>query len=458
MNVITLIIVFCLSAIAFYYGYVTHSSFVRADEWRFIEIYLMPVYDGTFTWRDLFSDHHAVPLDGVLFILNALWFDLSGDLFFYVGIVCKILFFIMLVLLVRNSFEKSGLYYILTILLLGTVWFSLKSQVEYAWPLVTRANLWFLLYLYILYLIDLYLKNNDKNNKILAYIFIASFALIIINKDIATLMLGAVLSITVVILILKDKKQDTLKLIFALVIVFVFYKLFWYGFGLDNLQQYQNSIKLDFDKFSFIAFFDSYALALLSGLVKIEFLKQTTNDALILSLGYFVLIIYTATILYAIKNKIYVKTLIPLAFMIFPLFYILGVLLFRYMPVNDEINWLITSPRFIKIYEVGIIGMFWNLILLYDKKQTEKKPSFILYAFIVLVVVINVLTITNSLKNSKSIVAINKNVEGQLLNYQGEQALIPKWARGSYFSDEKLEFLKKHKLNIFSENYAYGVK
>lgn len=155
---LTVFVVIAFFANAFYYGYETHHTIIRADLWRFIELYLMPYYNGTFELKMLWSDHHPNPISAILFILSAEYFDLTVSLYYYVGIISKIFFMAFFLYLMDKSIERKSPLLYLMMMLVVSIFFSLKSHAEYTTSLVTFGNFWMLLSLTVLYIVDKVLK------------------------------------------------------------------------------------------------------------------------------------------------------------------------------------------------------------------------------------------------------------------------------------------------------------
>lgn len=451
-NYLSVVIVFMLSTIAFYYGYKVHSSIIRADEWRFLQIYLIPLYDGTFSWKMLFADQHGNFLDGLIFIANALYFDLTGDLFFYIGIFSKISIFIIIAFILNDNFNDNKLFYAFSLLVIGTTFFSLKGTMEYQWPLVTRAYLFLLMFVVILYFTDKYLKQEDKSIKNIIAIFVFSILLSISIKTASLILIGSIMGLLGVLAIVdRHNRRKFLTIISLFVLTIVLIKIFWYIFVIDTSREVSN--KIDFSLFSIVSFFQSYGLALLSGLVNIEILNKKFEPNNIILFSYLYLIIYLFVMFYSIKKKTYEKTLVPLAMMAYPLLFILGVLIYRYFPIQDKINWLIVSPRYIKSYEFGAVGLLWNILLIYDKVKLDRWKNNMLISLGFLFILINIYYMYFSYKTSNAFVKAFSNADEKIYYYAGDKDSLPKWLKGGYFSDEKVDFLKKHKLNIFSDKY-----
>jgi len=453
-NLSAILIVSALSVMAFYYGEKVHSSFIRADEWRFLEIYLMPIYDGTFFWKNLFADVHGNFLDGILFIANAVYFDLTGDLFFYVGIISKILIFVLFAIVLKNNFVDKPNYYIFALLIIGTAFFSLKGTVEYQWPLVTRVYLFILMFLSVLYFLDKYLKSNLRSLTILLSILTISFLLLLSIKTAGLILLGSLIGLLFILsMIDTEKRIKFFDLIGILILAIVLIKISWTLLSLDTSNEVSNKINLN--TFSIASFIESYALALFSGLIRIEIFVKDFTMSTVLVFAYIYLMVYFITIFYSIKLKTYTKTIIPLALMFYPLLFILGVLLYRYSPVTGQINWFVASPRYFSTYELGLIGLLWNLLLIFYGLKTDKFKSIIFYFLGFFFILVNIHYMDYSFKTSRSFIKAFSNADEKLYHYTGDQASLPKWLKGGSFSDEKVEFLKENNLNVFNDKYNF---
>jgi len=453
-NYLSVVIVFMLSTIAFLYGEKVHSSFVRSDEWRFIDVYLVPLYEGVFSWKYLFMDQHSSSIDGILFIINALYFNLTGDLFFYVGIISKILILILLTLVIKKNFKNNSIFCLFALLLIGTTFFSLKATMEYQWPLVTRFSFFVLLFLMAFYFIDKIIQKNNNTVKYFIYIYLILIILLLAHKSGATIMISSAIALMVALLIFnKENRTKYVYLILLFFAAFLTIKLFWIIFSIE--QSHSVNSKINFYNFSIMSFMESYVLALLSGFVKIEFLKKNLEISTLLFLGYTYGLIYFIVIFYSMKFKTYEKSTIPLILMFYPLLFILGVLLYRYFPVYGEVNWLVISPRYIKTYELGTVGLLWNILLIYDKVKLDRWKNNMLISLGFLFILINIYYMYFSYKTSNAFVKAFSNADEKFYYYAGDKDSLPKWLKGGHFSDEKVQFLKKNNLNIFNENYNF---
>ena len=446
------IIVFVFIINAIYFGWTIHSSYIRADQWRFIELYLYPLYDNSFEFKMLWSDHHPEPLIASLFILSEKYFDLTVNLYFYVGIIGKAFFIILFLFLVNKSLKNVGLIFnLLVYVLIVSTFLSLKSINEYAWSLVTLGNFWlFILLVGAYYLSNIYKEINIKNSSLLLFILAC---LLVFSKDLAIIYIGSIIGTLLLVLFIDKRYGKFLEVMFIVLLSFLIYKIFY--IYIDVEQKYTNSILFDINNFNIIGIIQSYSIGLLSGVLQIQFLKDIGfENTTILYIGYVILLLYVMVIIIYIKLRLYNISLIPIIFMLFTLVFITAVILYRFYPSADIINWVIASPRYTKLYEIGIISMFWAIAIIIKTALFNKILIKTIILMVSVLILINIYAIKTSWDFSKYVVNTNKKIEKELFSYvNGNDNKIPKFVRGGFFSEEKVEFLKKYKLNVFSDNY-----
>lgn len=447
-------VVLLFSLNALYFGYEVHSSYIRADQWRFIGLYLNPIHNNTFEIKMLWSDQHPEPLTAILFILSEYFSDLTINLYFYIGILGKILFiFLFILLFLKYSSNSNSYIKIFFIILITSTFFSLKSINEYAWPLVTLSNIWLFIFLIILYQVDRFFKGTKSH---LLLIVLLVFYLIFV-RDLAMISIASILAIYIIISLLDKNYRNLGAFILAIIISFIIFKLFYIVIGVE--QQHSSKSLFSFETFNIIGAINSYAIGIFSGLFNLDILKKIgLPNIIILFLSYIFLIAYIGVVLFYLKHKLYRRTAIPLILMLFSLVYLTAILLYRYYPNSMDINWLVTSPRYTKIYEIGVIAMFWALFISYEslhKKNEKRIHEKILFFILSLVIIFNIFSIIVSFRFSKYVIKSNKRTEQTLIKYINlhKANKIPKLARGCFFTDKKIQFLKNNKLNVFSEKY-----
>ncbi len=446
--IISMLIVF--SFIALYFGLLVHTSIIRADQWRFIDLYIYPIVKNTFDLSLLWNDHHPQPLTAILFIWSKKYFDLTINMYFYVGIIGKILFISFFTYLLNKSTQMSVIKTLIILLVIST-FLSLKSFNEYGWPLVTLSNIWLFILLVLFFYIDKLYKNFNISDYLIVYILI-TFLLIMV-KDTAIIYIASLFSILLLISLIDKQYNKIISYILVLTMSFTTFKLFF--FLIEVQEDFSNKLLFNLETFNILGACNSYAIALLSGLLKVESLKEIDlNEYTILTIAYLVTFLYLLTIIYYVKNKIYKVTLVPLSFMIGTLTFITAVVMYRFYPDSSAIQWAVVSPRYTKIYEVGIISMFWSLLLISNKKIFSNLQKKIFIIIILIIVIMNIYYIFSAFHFSKYLINSNIKSEKALQDYsKNREDTIPKYIRGSYFSDDKVDFLKRNHLNVFSKKY-----
>ena len=430
---------------AIYFGYIVHSSYIRADEWRFIDLFLYPIQNNTFNMSLLWSDHHPQPLTVLLFICSEKYFGLTVNLYFYTGMIGKVLFIILFIYLVKKTL-KTNLFNMIGIVLITSTFLSLKSVNEYAWPLVTLSNIWNFIFLVIALYADKSYQSNSKKDYIILY-FLISFSLVFVKDSTIINVMGLY---TILILVMLYDRKYSINSILVLICSLMTYKLIYMGIGMHQI--YTDKIILNISSLNLLDLLNSYSIAISSGLINFHKLKHIGFGSIYSILfSYLIFINYIGVFIFYMKNKLYKKTLIPPILMMATIFFITAIIVYRFPPINHNIiNWRIISPRYIKIYEIGIIAMLWALLVIVENAKLVKIKK-ILYVVFSILIIINIYYIYNSWIFSKFIIKTNENAKKMLLNYKnGEKNKLPIFLKGKYFSEDKLIFLKRNNLNVFN--------
>jgi hypothetical protein len=117
-----------------------------ADAWSFIATFLARYYGGTLTLADFFAKRdaldHSQPLQKLLFLAYARWFDLDFSYEAATGIVFGLAFIAVIVAIVRadtKSQPRSKTNVALTTLVITAVTLSLSDDGIFAWSLATLS-------------------------------------------------------------------------------------------------------------------------------------------------------------------------------------------------------------------------------------------------------------------------------------------------------------------------------
>ena len=450
-------LLFFFIASGYIYGEKIHSSIVRNDEWRFIRLYLMPYYEGDFSLKMLFTDQHAGWFDGTIFILDAKFFELAGDLFFNIGMLSKGLVLACLLIAIKRSFYNNGFLFCIVFFLIGSIFFSLKAPVEYNWPLVTRFNFFLLIFIIILMRVEVALLTTlDKKN--LLFIIVMIVLLLLSHRSAALIMMLSLISVLALYLmsnlITKRKIDKNLVVLFGLIfLAIMFYYLISYFVGVNKYSSVSSCDNLTcLQELSIDNLAKTFPIATLSGFIKIELLRQIIPSDKLFLLSYCIFAGYVFVFFLGLKKNIHITTIIPFVLMLYPLLFVLSVDLFRYVPNNNHFDWRIVSPRYIKTYELGVIGFVWLFIkICADYKKTFL--NILLYFFALMFLAIYVYNVKTSIKMIPFYEKANDRAVNSLINYSGDRSEIPVWVLGGDFSEDKLLFLYQNELNVFSRRF-----
>ena len=437
---------------ACYFGYVNHSSYIRADQWRFLDLYLKPIYSETFTYKNLWLDKHPTPFTGLLFIASEHFFELTVNLYFYAGMLGKILFFLLLSNVLSKNVQSQGVKYIVLILT-ATTWFSLKNTIEYSWPLVTLSNFWIFFLLLNLVLLDLSFRSSDRNYKYQVLLLLSFLILLVGTRDLTLIYIASTIPILVIISVIhSDYKNLIVTTLIALFSIF-FYIIFQNTLDINQFINTSTDKNFDLDSFHLLGIIRSFSVAILSGFVSLKGLKTAGfSENNIYFLSYITCSFYLITGIIYFKNSHYKTSIIPLTLMSFSVIFATAVILFRYFPMTNEASWWVAAGRYIKIYEIGSIGWLWALFMILDQyyKKTHFRACLVVSIFYMF---LNAHYIKEAWDSSKYILNYHSRVEQALLSIKSKEKL-PNFRFGNSFSYEKVLFLKEKKMNVFSEKYV----
>ena len=118
----------------------TATPLLRADGWWFVEAWLMPWQDGTFTLADLWAKrhgNHAQPITAALFLLNAEWFGLDFAIETLIGIGFATVYCALLLTMIwRTSGRRDARELAWAGCALVCILFSINSSEKLSWSLV----------------------------------------------------------------------------------------------------------------------------------------------------------------------------------------------------------------------------------------------------------------------------------------------------------------------------------
>ena len=448
------------------------SPFVQADDWRFIQLYLTPLFEGHFSFKDLWADFvHPQPVYALFFVGSAKFFDLQIHYIGWAGIVFQFILAIVIAFLFLRSIKLNKHYQSLSILgfiSLSTIIFSFIVHTPYTWPIMTWCFLSSLLFILLSHFSNKYLHSglllNDKN------IIWISLMMIMANLSYGDWTLIFTISLFIVLFLLywleKTKRRKIINLSFILLISFLVSYLLLTFYLIEETRN--NSYNMN-ESFLLILrnpllSIKSISVALLSGILNLRWftsLFESAKETYIL-----IAIIFLTNYLFVLfiffKKKLYNVSIIPATLMIYTLIYISSILVFRYNPIDNGV-FCLYWVRYVQFFQVGIIGYLWAVFLIFNTVVIEhptvrKKIMILSYSltFILLIFWINDYkhqqnTIIPWFKNIYP--SASSSIRNKLID---NTVIIPGIARpNSQKINEELDFLYENKLNVFSPDYPY---
>ncbi|MGY0505572.1 hypothetical protein [Luteimonas sp. e5] len=132
-----------LANVALYIAY-AGNPLLSSDAWYFVDTFLQKAYSEGVGVVDFYvkrsSDDHAQPIQKLLLLANARWFNLDFVIESYVGLVLALLTFLAAFSQMRKGAIEGGhshLHFIVTTAAVAGVLFSLNSGMVFSWSLVT---------------------------------------------------------------------------------------------------------------------------------------------------------------------------------------------------------------------------------------------------------------------------------------------------------------------------------
>ena len=457
------LIVFVITT--FYYTWVIASPYLQADDWRFVNIYLRPVYNGDFKISDLWSDGvHPMPLYATLFIWSSKYFHLQVN---YIARF-SIFFQMFLGLTVGYSFLNSvktnkinSYFLIMALISINTVIFSFIVHVPYAWPLMTTLFLSSFFTVFLSSIIDRYLKSQENHGiKVFLITGLILIVFFLMFSDWAVIFSLSIITVLSVISLIERKQLNKLlKVIFVLVL-----SLIIGGVIISFLKENSRNLHVDYTKLMAliidnpVLFFKTISVGLFSGLVNYKWVVKTLeiNQLYYLFFSVVFMIAYVFVLLMFFMKKLYKKSLVPPVLMIYSLIFILSVLVFRYNPVTNG-EYCLIIPRYLQYYQVGLAGFFWGTyLLLFNTKSIKLVNKIIIPVIAIILVFFWINDFRLQLKTSGFLISkypeVSKNIRERI---NDENIKVP-WSIQSYMNvNSQLNFLKTNKLNIYAPNYPY---
>lgn len=430
--------------------YLNAIPYVKSDGWRFIDIYLVPWFEGRLKFSDLFRDHHPQPLTAVLFILNAELFGLRMDYEGMFGVVFVILSSLILIREMKTS--TTGRLAILTV---ATITMSLVSVNVYTWSLVTIQYIQgFFGILIVIHVDRIARKGTGLRNLSTLAIWLILFLLIF--GDGAKLFAVSIAGIFLVDF-LFERKIEHLKIVSVIGIAILLNSRIYDSLGVH--ESYSGKFINSGAESIFIYFheFMGYVgVGLMSAWGNIAYYKSSIGFSSYVAglAGLTVLIIYISTCFIYYKIKIYEKTKIPIVLIAQGFLTAIGAWIFRYNPeVQEPIS--ANIPRYYMMYSFGLVGVVW-IWAEYMKSRAVIIKTIVMSVMVVLIGSHTVAAIS-AWHTSKYIKkGIVDTCETMISHGNGDYSKkLPKFVTGGNYPEpymKGIEFLKNNHMNVFIKN------
>ena len=448
------VIVFALFVNVLAFTYHSTNPLVRQDGWRFIEISLVPWYDGTFDWRALWSDHHSQPVTALLFIANAEWFGLQMNVEALFSVLFSVVVALLIIRAIRRTVAPSsvGVYGTLAVLVAATV-MSLTSIPVYVWSLVTKGFITSACALACIDAMDRRVGRPLRGGSV-ALVFAGLLVFVVLFGDTAKIFVaGCALVLAVNLSLTRDPRIWVWLAVLASTPVL--YSLFMAALDLKTTYGLRLSSITAFADYppEYLSFL---GIAQLSAWLKLPLATRLflPEDA-VPFLALLTLFVYSLTLVLFFARGMSRKTILPGVFISVALGTAVGAAMFRFDPASHQ-PFSGREPRYYLLYSLGVVGVLW--VWGYHLAQQQARLPHRVLAWTAAVLFL--LSQAFSTATSWGAVPYYQRAVAQasaimVANAAGDfPARPPRSITGaSYPRGYKLglKFLAEHKLNIFAE-------
>lgn len=462
----------------FYVG-TTANPYLRSDDWFFLSDFLVPFYSDNFGFSDLYvlrgAADHLQPMHRILFILNAVLFDLDLRYEAVLGALFAVALAWMMSLHFKRSHGITDLKKDIALGMLAVVAlvFSLNSTITYTWSLPAIGFMPVFLNIgFFIYLSSCIVKNEGSG------ILLATFGLLVlfVGDDVSVLVM-IVASLILVIAAFVQKQNHIWRYLLIIISVVIVYQLFKSYMisghvGEGNKSAILNGIKYYIKNWDVI--YKIVAAPFSDSLIHTTHLRKypDVKEGVSLFLGYAIILLHLYTWYAFFKYKLYRASYLPVMLMLYSYALTAGIVIYRVPEFG--VNYM-HQIRYVRTYQIGLWGCAWGLLSLYTVKTATtsrvKLYRYILYATVLFVISIQIIHARQAWVGQKYNIAWQKQHAAKIAYYGGDKILgkpCPEVKPGYPFPICKMDqvkretlvgFLKEKKLNVFSErirqNYLY---
>jgi len=447
------------------------SPYVRADDWRFVYLYLEPLFAGDFELTILWSDPvHPMPIYAFLYVLSAKLFNLQIHYIAWLSIFFQLLLGYLILKSVNKSFKNTStksVFLITAFVGISTYIFSFIDTQAYLWPIMTTCFVGLVLVYLAGYYTDHYLqKSLNRQLTIKEYLVLGVLIVVstLLFSDWTFIFGAALLTVIILIIILnrtsrKKSMQISIVVTVSLIIGYIImsFLLIEKPRGLHCSQIGLHILRIE----NLLLTFKSIALGQFSGVINYKWLEQGLkfNENAIIFLALIFMFTYLFVLAFYFYKKLYLKSILPPSMMLFSLYFLISVLIFRYNPIEEGMFCMVI-PRYVMFYQIGIIGFIWGFYLLITHQVRNSKNRIMQKSIIVFVTVLLIgiwmihfriaIHKVNSIRSKYP--EVSRNIRLKL-----HDPSVKAWWSNQPGRDInwQLKFLHQHKLNVFAPNYPY---
>lgn len=460
---ISVVVFILLTLFTFWFTTVTATNLLKADDWRFILIFYKKWLEGSFQFRDLFSDHHPMALHPLVYLFNAKFFSLQGIYEAWFGLIIKTItgFILLWKLFHSTPTPSSNFIAVLFPLYIVCLFFGMNEFAEFIWPLLTyESSMTFFCGLVSLVVLDRVLTNINARISVidtLALALIAILSLLLMGTYIKLFLLSILLALLIVA-IYQFKITKNVAIPFIIITLsLVMYTIFIAYLDLPKGNMYSITLASVgelltnwFANISFVAF------GLAAGLSNTTVFAYPSFVLNIFAAICLIIAVYSIFVFY--QERMWESTLIPVVLVFFLMFTYLGTIVFRSNESPLGV-WPLYIPRYFPTYHMGWIGVVW---IYYYKFRTNLKLGLILVisAPLILGIALMLFGFMHAWRSKPYVISANNLAEVAVCKFaNGEQTAeeeIPRYIRGASFSHEGVQILQQNHLNIFNDhNFSY---
>ncbi|MCF6262213.1 MAG: hypothetical protein L3J24_01260 [Xanthomonadales bacterium] len=438
------------------FTYYNAIPLVKSDGWRFIQLFLVPWYEGSFQWQMLWADHHPQPLVALLFIANSELFGLRMDYEALFSVIVSMAVFLQLAKLIKKSFgdDKDSTYFYLALFLIALFLFSLTSRVVYVWSLVT------LVYVFLFFAVSVarVVNTGVRQPPIFRnWVFLSiSLVLFLITFGNAALLFIMATCIVVFMQAIIKRNINSVYMV-GLIVVAVLAQTIFYEMVISGDKYSVPSAWIEI--LGNVSYFKEYlfyiGISLLSVWVNIAAImtENSVNESLVTVLGVGVLGLYIVSLFVYARSGLFNETILPAIFIITAILMAAGAAVFRFDPEMQAVS--AVFPRHYLNYVLAPIGVIWIWCYVAVKSDFVRTKVVLIGVFSLVVIGSQIFSATKGWKASpfirEGIVELSQIMES---NANGALEKVPQRAYvGGNFPKpylQGLDFLKKQQLSIFS--------